>query len=145
MAWHKSWRDRIDLARVSIVKHGKQAASTVHRVAAQGAGRAKMQGARLARHIIGVQKAAGASDRLMRESAKSVANRPMARESDRQWQEAYVAKAAQLVAGVKPPDPVPAGPSRPAWPHTAGPIDRSYFSGDPAEAPGEKADKEAGS
>lgn len=142
----RSWRERLDVARVSIVAAGLQAASTVHRVAIQGAERAKLQGARLARHITALQRAARAPDKLIRESVRSVAAKPMALTSDSAWQAAYVRTAVAQVPGLVPeqePAPKPKAPERPAWPFTAGPIDPALFRGDAGKSPAGKADREA--
>lgn len=96
-----TWRKRIDVARLSVVKAGKGSAAIMHKVAAQGLERANLTGAKLARRIVAVQKSAGATDKMIRESARSVANRPMTRESDRAWQAAYVAEAGKQIAGVQ--------------------------------------------
>ena len=135
-------RERIDAGRLAVVKAGKSASASVHRVAEQGLQRARLTGAKLARHIIAVQKSAGATPKLMRESARSVAARPMTRDGDRAWQAAYVREAERHVPGLAPhrepaiTPAAPAAPVRPAWPFTAGPIDPSHFRSD--------ADKEAG-
>jgi hypothetical protein len=60
--------------RLAIVKSGKSAGQAAHRVAVQGAERAKLTGPKLAGHIIAVQRAAGLDPRLMRESARSDKN-----------------------------------------------------------------------
>ena len=121
-----SWRKRIDVARLSVVKAGKGGAAIMHKVAVQGMERAKLHGAKLARHVVAIQEAAGATPKMMRESAKSVGSRPMTRESDRAWQRAYMAEAESRVPGLAPrSEPAmvpaaPAGPERPVWPN-AGP------------------------
>ena len=66
----------------------------------EGRERAKLTGAKLAQHIVAVQKAAGATPKMMLESARSVMNRPMTRASDRASQAAYVAEAMR--AGILP-------------------------------------------
>lgn len=119
-----SWRKRLDVARLSVVKARKQTAAIMHRVVAQGYERAKLTGGQMARRIVSVQKAAGATDKMMRESAKSVGNRPMTRESDAAWQRAYMAEAERHVPGLAArPEPamvaVPARPERPMWPNAA--------------------------
>jgi hypothetical protein len=118
----RSFRERIDLARLAVVKAGKHAGQATHRVAAQGLQKAKLSGAKLARHVISVQKAAGVTDKMLRESARSVANRTMTRPGDRAWQAAYVGEAQRLGALPAPERAaatVPAGPAsaRPSWPH----------------------------
>ena len=129
-------RERIDAGRLAVVKAGKSASAAVHRVAEQGLQRARLTGAKLARHIIAVQKAAGATPKMMRESARSVAARPMTRDGDRAWQAAYVREAERHVRGLAPhrepamTPPAPSAPARPAWPHTAGPIDPAHFRSD---------------
>jgi hypothetical protein len=97
-----TWRQRWQMSRLAVVKAGKSAGQTAHKVAAQGLARARLTGAQLARKVVAIQKAAGLDPRLMRQSLRSVASRPMARESDRAWQAAYV-KAA--TAAMAPPTP----------------------------------------
>jgi hypothetical protein len=123
-ASNRRLRERIDLARLAVVKAGRHAGQSARNVAAQGLERARLTGAKLARHVVAVQKAAGLSPHLMRESARSVMNRPMTRDGDRAWQAAYVAQAARLgVPGMAQPVREPAAappaapPERPSWPH----------------------------
>jgi hypothetical protein len=119
-----TWRQR--LSRLAIVRAGRSAGQSAHRVAAQGYARAKLTGAKLARRVTAIQKAARLDPRLMRESARSVACRPMERASDRAWQIGYAAEAGRRVPGLvpraQPAIAPPPGPERPVWPH-AGPKD----------------------
>ena len=153
----RNWRERLDVARVSIVSAGRQAMNTAHRVAVQGAARAKLQGERLARHITGIQKAVRAPDKMIRESVRSVAAKPMALTSDQAWQAAYVRTAVAQMPGLvpeyepAPKPPAPERPERPAWPFTAGPIDPTLFRSaaepartPPGHAPEMRDDREAG-
>ena len=121
-----TWRQRLSLSRLAIVRAGRSAGQAAHRVAEQGLERAKLTGAKLAKRVTAIQKAARLDPRLMRESARSVAYRPMDRASDRAWQIGYL---REIAGRTDPPrrDPQPgpggkpgpgAGPERPspAWP-----------------------------
>lgn len=110
--------NRLSLGWLSIVKASRSARQHVHRVAAQGLQQAQLTGAKLAKRIVAIQKAANLHPRMMRKSVRSVANRSMTRDSDRQWQAAYVATAEQLVPGIRPP--VPAALAPPTWPYKGG-------------------------
>jgi hypothetical protein len=95
-----TWRQRLGLSRLAIVKAGKAAAQRTHQVAVQAVSKARLTGVKLARHIVAVQKAAGLDPRMMRESVQSVANRKMTRPADKAWQRAYVGEAARQVPGL---------------------------------------------
>ncbi len=108
----RTWRQRANIARMSIVRAGRHAGQAAHKVAAQGWDRARRTGAQLARRVIAAQKAARLDPGLIRQSFLSVASRPMARASDRAWQAAYADQARRLL------EPAPAAP-RPAPPRPA--------------------------
>jgi hypothetical protein len=115
----RTWRERANIARMSIVRAGRHAGQAAHKVAAQGWERARLTGAQLARRVIAAQEAARLDPGLIRQSFRSVANRPVARTSDRAWQAAYADQARRLLepapAARRPAPPQPAATA--AWPH----------------------------
>jgi hypothetical protein len=83
-----SWRKQI---RKWAVTGGRK----VQRVAVQGYQRAAQAGRVAAHRVLGVQKAARLPENMMRQSARSVAVRPPARESDAAWRQGYMEIAAR--------------------------------------------------
>jgi len=113
-----SWRNRFGRSWRSVVKASRSTGRRVEQVAVQGFKQARISGAKLARRIVSIQRAANLHPRMMRQSVRSVANRSIPRESDRQWQASYVATAERLLA----PRPAPPAPTPPAptWPYKGG-------------------------
>ena len=122
----QTWRQRLSLSWLSIVRASRPADQRAHQLAAQGLHQARAAGAALARKIISIQQAAGLDPRIIRESARAVASRHLVCDSDRQWQTAYIEAAARAVPGLVLPQPQPASPPPPAppsWPYKGGSTD----------------------
>lgn len=72
----------------------------VRRVVPETIMKARDAGKLAARHVLSLQRAVGLDDRLVQRSAETVINRPMIRESDKQWQAAYKEVAEAQIPGL---------------------------------------------
>jgi len=104
-----TWSERYWWTRAVISSTARRAAEAarhtgkeVHQVVAQGYKHAQLSGAKMARHIISIQRAADLPAKMMRRSAQSVVSRQHTRPSDRAFQAAYRAEAekAGLLPGI---------------------------------------------
>jgi hypothetical protein len=111
----RDWWRGLRAAAASHVQRGGQA---IHRVAEQSFARARMSGAKMAAHIISIQRAAKLPDRAIERTVRSAVCRPATRDSDLAWRSGYLRAAKARISALAPPQPAPAEPAapRPGWP-----------------------------
>jgi hypothetical protein len=98
MKWRQVLRDWA-------VMRSRQAGQQIERIAAHGYEKARAAGRRLAVQVTAVQKAARLNGKLTRRSLESVRQRAHDRGSDREFRDAYVARATQHQPAAQPPEP----------------------------------------
>jgi hypothetical protein len=104
--------------RAATARHVQRGGQTIHRVAERSYARAKLSGAKMAAHIISIQRAAKLPDRAIERTVRSAVSRPATRDSDLAWRSGYLRAAQARIPALAPPQPAPAAPAppRPAWP-----------------------------